>query len=166
VPSAKPASGARCGLCHSPFRFRVVPMPSLRESGVRGLSSTRRVLIVDDQEDVAELTAMLLAEHGHDVRIAFDGESARALAAEFKPQVALLDIGLPTMSGHELAARLLATPNVSECRLIAVSGHGDERDLELSHGVGFARHLTKPVSIEYLLRAIADCDRGDRASNA
>ena len=69
------------------------------------------LLIVDDHHDMAELTAMLLAEHGHDPTIAYNGESALALAAEFRPQVALINICLPGMDGLELAARMRATGN-------------------------------------------------------
>jgi len=138
-------------------------MPSQRESNVRGLSSTRRVLIVDDQHDMAELIAMLLAEHGHEPKIAYNGESALALAAEFRPQVALLDICLPGMDGLELATRMRATRKLCDCRLIALSGHCTEYDLARSKSAGFEIHLAKPVSIEDLLRAISACDSDERA---
>lgn len=137
-------------------------MPSERESNVRGLSSTRRILIVDDQQDMAELTAMLLAELGHELKIACNGESALALAAEFRPQVALLDICLPGMDGLELAARMRATRQLADCRLIAISGHCSEHDVARSEAAGFETHLAKPVSITELLRVIGSRDSGQR----
>jgi two-component system, sensor histidine kinase len=129
-------------------------MPSQRESSARELSNVRRVLIVDDQQDAAELMASVLEDLGHEVKIALDGESALVLASEFRPQVALLDIGLPVMSGHQLAALMRATPRLAACRLIAVSGHCNEHDRAQSKAAGFERHLAKPLSIEALLSAI------------
>ena len=121
------------------------------------------MLIVDDQHDMAELTAMLLTDRGHKPRIAYNGESALGLAAEFRPQVALLVICLPGMDGLEQAARMRATRQLSDCRLIAISGHCTEHDLARSKSAGFETHLAKPVSIEDLLRAISSCDSGERA---
>jgi CheY-like chemotaxis protein len=122
-------------------------MPSQRESGVQGLSGARRVLIVDDQEDIAELIAIVLGEHGHEVKVAHDGEIALALALEFRPQVALLDIGLPVRDGLKLGALMLATPELADCRLIAVSGYCSARDRMLSRAAGFETHLAKPLGI-------------------
>jgi CheY-like chemotaxis protein len=133
-------------------------MPSERESGIRDLSSLRRVLIVDDQQDAAELMAMVLADQGHEVKIAHDGESALAIAAEFRPQVAVLDITLPVMDGHQLAALIRATPQLAGCRLIALSGHCTEQHRARSKAAGFEQHLAKPLSIEALLSAIASSD--------
>ncbi len=125
------------------------------ESSVVELSQTRRVLLVDDQRDSAELMAMLLANHGHEVAVAHDGESALAVALQFWPQVAVLDIGLPGMDGYEVAALLRRTPQTARCRLIALSGHCSERDRTKSELAGFEQHLAKPLSIEALLVSIA-----------
>jgi CheY-like chemotaxis protein len=133
-------------------------MPSQRESGVQGLSSARRVLIVDDQQDTAELVAMVLGEHGHEVKVAHDGETALSVAIEFRPQVALLDIGLPVMDGLKLAALMRATPGLADCRLIAVSGYCTEQDRARSRSAGFHSHLAKPVGIDALLLAISSCE--------
>jgi two-component system, chemotaxis family, CheB/CheR fusion protein len=134
-------------------------MHRLRESGIRDLSSLRSILVVDDQQDAADLLAMVLTEHGHRVEVAHDGESALELARAFRPQIALLDLGLPGMDGYQLAALLLATPTLTHCRLIAVSGHCTPQDRERSKATGFSAHLAKPVSIDTLLLAIDDCGR-------
>jgi CheY-like chemotaxis protein len=130
-------------------------MLNLTDSSVVELSQTRRVLLVDDQPDSTELMAMLLANHGHEVAIAHDGESALALALQFWPQVAVLDIGLPGMDGYQVAALLRSTPQTAQCRLIALSGHCGERDRAKSELAGFEQHLAKPLSIEALLLALA-----------
>jgi CheY-like chemotaxis protein len=133
-------------------------MRSQRESGVQGLSGVRRVLIVDDQPDIAELIAIVLGEHGYEVKLAHDGETAFALALEFRPQVALLDIGLPVMDGLKLAALMRATPELSDCRLIAVSGYCTERDRARSRAAGFEKHFSKPLRIAALLLAISSSE--------
>ena len=127
-------------------------MASRRQSGIHDLLGFRRVLVVDDQEDAAELLGMLLTEHGHAARLAHDGESALALAREFLPQVALLDLGLPGMDGYQLAARLRESHR--DCRLIAISGYCAPRDRERSLAAGFECHLSKPFSFETLLLTI------------
>ena len=112
----------------------------------------RRVLVVDDNRDAADLLAELLSEHGHEVRTAHDGPDALRVAAELRPDVALLDIGLPVMDGYELAQRLLET--VGPLRLIAVTGYGQSADRERAHEAGFHVHLAKPVGIEQLYKAV------------
>ena len=133
-------------------------MPSQKQSGVQGLSSSRRVFIVDDQQDVAELVAIVLCEHGHEVKIAHDGQTALSLALEFRPQIALLDIGLPVMDGMKLAALMRATPELAACRLIAVSGYCSEHDRARSKAAGFEKHLAKPLGIDALLLAISSLE--------
>jgi CheY-like chemotaxis protein len=120
------------------------------------------VLIVDDQQDTAELVAMVLGEHGHEVKVAHDGETALSLALEFRPQIALLDIGLPVMDGLQLAAAMRATPELAACRLIAISGYCTEHDRARSRSAGFEQHLAKPLGIEALLLAISSFE-GPRA---
>jgi CheY-like chemotaxis protein len=129
-------------------------MPNKRESGSRRLVRLRRVLIVDDQRDAAKLIALVLAEEGYDVKVAHDGRAALALADEFIPQIALLDIGLPRMDGYQLAALMRAQPRLDACRLIAISGHCGEQDRARSEAAGFDLHLAKPLSLERLLLAI------------
>jgi PAS domain S-box-containing protein len=114
-----------------------------------------RVLVVDDNLDAAESMAALLAVWGHEVRSAHDGPSALAVAAEWRPDTVLLDIGLPRMSGYEVAERLRQLPGLGQVALIAVTGYGQEEDRRLSRDRGFDHHLVKPVEPEKLKRLIA-----------
>jgi PAS domain S-box-containing protein len=111
------------------------------------------ILVVDDNEDAADLLAEVLRDQGHDVRVAHDGPQALERVVEFRPQIAILDIGLPVMDGYELAVALRARLG-PELRLLAVTGYGQERDRARSHEVGFARHFVKPVALSDLLEAI------------
>ena len=139
-------------------------LPMQRESGIRELSGLPRVLIVDDQEDAAELLGMLLADQGYQVKLAHDGTSALALALDFRPQIALLDIGLPVLDGYQLAVLLRAMPTLAECRLIALSGYCDDMARARSKAAGFDLHLAKPLTVDELLRAIAPPEQGHTAS--
>jgi CheY-like chemotaxis protein len=133
-------------------------MSAPKQSGFCGLSRSRRVLIVDDQQDAAELMAMLLEDHGHEVRVAHDGQAALAQALEFLPQVALLDIGLPGMDGLQLAVAIRATPQLSDCRLIAVSGYCGAEHRARSRAAGFEMHLAKPLGVDALLLAVGSLE--------
>ena len=117
-------------------------------------SKLRRVLIVDDNIDAAETLCAALQQFGHDVRIANDGPSALVLADEFRPDVAVLDIGLPVMDGYELARRLRAR-GLDACLLVAVTGYGQHEDRERSHEAGFDVHLVKPVDLVHLASVLA-----------
>ncbi len=114
-----------------------------------------RVLVVDDNRDIAETFALLLEEAGHQVRLAFDGVQALAEAKAFVPQVALLDIGLPGMDGYEVAKHLREQPQLAGIVLIAITGYGGLAARERSKAAGFDEHLTKPVSFETLEALIA-----------
>ena len=112
---------------------------------------TRRILIVDDNEGLTRLLAKLLARiGGHVVEQAFDGPSALAAYERFRPEVVLLDIGLPGMNGHEVAQKLRATCEGQQTLLVALTGFGEEQDRELSLASGFDLHLVKPASIAEL----------------
>ncbi len=115
-----------------------------------------RVLAVDDNADAIESMAMLMRQCGHEVRTASSGRGALEIAREFRPDVALLDIGLPDISGHELARLLRAQPATSRTWLIAVSGWGQEQDKRRALEAGFDLHLTKPADPERLLSLLAD----------
>jgi CheY-like chemotaxis protein len=114
--------------------------------------SARRVLLVDDNEDAADLLALSLTAAGHTVRTAYDGPSALLALAAFAPEVALLDIGLPAMDGYELAERIRATH--ASVRLIALTGYGQETDRERTRAAGFDAHLVKPVELSVVLSTI------------
>jgi signal transduction histidine kinase/DNA-binding response OmpR family regulator len=112
----------------------------------------RRILVVDDNTDAARLLAEALAMLGHDARVAFDGPDALAVAAEFQPHAALLDVGLPLMDGFELAERLLASaPAARRPVLVAVTGYGHVADRDRSRAAGFDAHVAKPVDVTHLV---------------
>ncbi|MEO6364370.1 MAG: ATP-binding protein, partial [Caldimonas sp.] len=113
-----------------------------------------RVLVVDDNEDAVEALAALLELDGHSVRTAATGRRALELLAEFAPDVAVLDIGLPDIDGYELARAIRADPRTAKTWLVALTGYGRERDRDLTRQAGFDRHLVKPAEIEVLLTAI------------
>jgi len=119
----------------------------------------RRVLVVDDNRDCADALSMLVRLFGHDVRTAYDGPQALALAEAFQPDVALLDLGLPGTSGYEVGKRIRAIPGLERVRLVAVSGFGTERDFRRTQESGFDRHLIKPAAphtIKELLGSLPD----------
>ena len=113
-----------------------------------------RVLIVDDNRDAADSTADLLKLTGFEVTVVYRPSDALALLADFKPDLALLDIGLPEMDGYELARRIRAASGSTSCRLVALTGYGKENDKKLAREAGFDRHLSKPVEPEALLAAL------------
>jgi PAS domain S-box-containing protein len=106
-----------------------------------------RVLIVDDNEDGAEMLSIVLSQKGYDTRVAHDAPGALKIAEAFKPATAFIDIGLPVMDGYELAAKLRAMPSLAGMRLIALTGYGQEADRRRGREAGFDDHLVKPVDI-------------------
>jgi signal transduction histidine kinase/DNA-binding response OmpR family regulator len=115
----------------------------------------RRVLIVDDNTDAADSLSMLLAMQGHTLEVAYSGQEAIRRAEIFRPEVALLDIGLPGMSGFELARRLRAMPQLQGIRLVAITGYGQPEDYQRTHEAGFDDHLVKPIEQSALQRTLA-----------
>jgi signal transduction histidine kinase len=119
-----------------------------------GSAARRRILVVDDNRDSADMLASLLEFAGHDVATANDGASALARASAFRPQLAFLDIGLPDMTGYTLAGAVRALPGLGDIALVALTGYGQQKDRDDALAGGFNRHLTKPVSYETLVEAI------------
>jgi DNA-binding response OmpR family regulator len=113
----------------------------------------RRVLVVDDNTDAADSLAMLLQVRGDEVRIAYDGEEALVAEDEFRPQVVLLDIGMPKLSGYDVARRLRALRGAAVF-IIAITGWGQEEDRQRAREAGFDHHFTKPVDYAALLEVI------------
>ncbi|MGZ8318219.1 MAG: hybrid sensor histidine kinase/response regulator [Telluria sp.] len=109
---------------------------------------TFRILVTDDNVDAAMTLASLLEMHGHDLRIAHDGEQALQIAGQFHPDVAFLDIGMPGMSGYEVAHRLRKIEGLDRVTIVAVTGWGAKDDLARSKEAGFDMHFTKPVAPE------------------
>jgi two-component system CheB/CheR fusion protein len=120
------------------------------EDAVAVGSKRYRVLVVDDNHDSAETMSTLVGMWGHDVRVAHDAAAALQAAAAHRPQVVLLDLGLPVVSGYEVAEQLRALPGLEGAVLIAMTGYGQEEDRRRTRDAGFAHHLTKPVPPETL----------------
>jgi two-component system CheB/CheR fusion protein len=126
--------------------------------GPRAQNPSRRILVVEDNRDLAEGLGGLLAGSGHAVRVAYDGLKGLELAEALRPEVVLLDIGLPLLDGYEVARRLRRLPGLQRTMIIALSGYGDAKDRERSRQAGFDHHLVKPAEvdkIEELLASIA-----------
>jgi CheY-like chemotaxis protein len=108
-------------------------------------AGARRLLVVDDNEDAANTVAELLQMSGNEVAVASDGVSAVAKTAEFRPDVVLLDIGLPDINGYEVARRIRKLEGVRQPILIALTGWGQQQDKDAAAEAGFDHHWTKPV---------------------
>ena len=119
------------------------------EAGLKNLG--RRVLVVDDNVDAADTTATLLQASGCDVRSAYSGEEALAVTADFHPEIVLLDIGMPGLSGLETCRRLRSLPNGGSFFIVAVTGWGQDENRRETQRAGFDAHLVKPVPPTVLL---------------
>ena len=121
-----------------------------------------RVLVVDDDADTLDSLSRLLSRCGHETRTARDGPEALAVAAGFRPDVAVLDLGLPGMDGYEVARRLRQDAELKRVPLIAMTGYSREEDRSRSREVGIDQHLVKPVEPEKLhqLLTVIDLQRG------
>ena len=130
--------------------------PSMEEATAQTptIAPRLRVLVVEDNADAAEMLAILLRLDGDEVRLARDGVSALDEARDFQPQVVLCDLGLPGLSGFEVASRLREQPECRSTLLVALSGYGRDDDRRESQLAGFDRHLTKPVDPEVLAALI------------
>ena len=115
-----------------------------------------RILVVDDSVDGAEMLAAALSAKGYETRIAHDAPEALRVAADFRPEIAFLDIGLPVMDGYELAARLRGLPELNGMRLIALTGYGQESDRKKTRDAGFQHHLVKPVNLDAIEEVLGD----------
>jgi PAS domain S-box-containing protein len=126
--------------------WRPGPPPAAEPPAGRPLrGATRRVLVVDDNRDAAETLAMLMEVTGHEVRTAHDGEAGVAAAGEFRPDVILMDIGMPKLNGYEAARRIREQPWGQGVLLVALTGWGQDDDRRRSDAAGFDAHLVKPV---------------------
>ena len=119
---------------------------------------TRRILIVDDNQDTADCMAIILRLAGHEVRTAYDGLAALALARLQPPEVVISDISMPGMCGLELARHLRQDLDLRDSFLVALSGYGLEEDRDRSRGAGFNAHFTKPVHLDELKALLTSDD--------
>ncbi len=131
-----------------PAAATVGTAPADRGAPPRG--SSRRVLIVDDNPDVAESLSMILEVLGHHVRAVHDGPQALAAARANRPDVMLVDIGLPGMNGYDVARAARSDPALAAVVLVALTGYGTDEDKARSIAAGFDHHLVKPVNVEAL----------------
>jgi len=134
------------------------PLPEIEAPPVK--RRARRVMIADDNKDAADSLGMLLDLAGHEVRVVYTGRSALEIAQTFRPDVAFIDIGMPDMTGYEVAQQLRREPWGSGPFLVALTGWGQDDDRRRAREAGFDRHLTKPVASDDVdgLIAAAPCD--------
>lgn len=116
--------------------------------------ATKRVLIVDDDPDIAKVIGVLVRHCGYETCIAHDGATSLDAARNFRPHVVLLDIGLPDISGYDLAPRLRSEADLNQALLIALTGYGQEEDRRMAMESGFDIHLVKPVTLDALQDAL------------
>lgn len=138
--------------------------PDARESpcgeDVRRAASGTRVLLVEDNPDTADSMVLLLEMLGHRVDLAPDGASALGLAASRRPEVMLVDIGLPDIDGYEVARRIRDDASFASVLLVAVTGYGQREDRERALAAGFDHHFVKPVDPDELDAFLARCRMG------
>ena len=120
-----------------------------------GPGAPRRILVADDSVDAAESIGMLLELRGHEVRIAHTGRQAIEASESYHPDVVLLDISLPDMSGYEVARRLRSAPDAGPLVLVALTGFGREADRLRAREAGIDVHLTKPVEPAVLMKLLS-----------
>jgi CheY-like chemotaxis protein len=156
VSSDGPGKGSEFTVTLPALPAAEATQPLEDDGGARAASaSSRRVLVVDDNRDAAESLGMLLEIENCTVAIAFDGLQALEKVETFKPDIALLDIGMPGMNGYELARRIRETRRGREMLLVALTGWGQADDKKRAADAGFDQHLTKPVDPDLLSRVIA-----------
>ena len=121
--------------------------------------SPKRILVVDDNQPSALTLTWAMEMYGFDVRTCFDGQSAIDLARDFRPEVVLLDLGMPVMSGFEVCRQFRMDRSMDRTKVMAQTGWGDVETRRLTAEAGFNHHLTKPIDLEALLSLInADAD--------
>ncbi|MBA3313331.1 MAG: PAS domain S-box protein [Planctomycetaceae bacterium] len=136
---------------------RSTPRPET--SGPTNEAAPRRILVVDDNADAAKMLSLLLRASGNEVETALCGLKAIEAAVTFRPEVILLDIGLPGLDGYEVARRLREQAETKDVVLVAITGYGQPEDREKSKAAGFNHHLVKPVSIEDVLAVLMTHDQ-------
>jgi len=159
VLSDGPGTGSefvvRLPRANAPVRPEVTgDVESVAASVIAPSDTAPRILVVDDSIDGAEMLAAALSAKGYRTQVAFDAPAALRIAAEFRPAIAFLDIGLPVMDGYELAARLRSLPELDGIRLFALTGYGQESDRQRTRDGGFDHHFVKPIDLEAIEAAL------------
>jgi CheY-like chemotaxis protein len=129
--------------------------PRRAQKSDRSTPVRRRILVVDDNVDAAESLALLLQVKGHDVEVAHDGPTAIKTAEVYRPDVVLLDIGLPRMDGYQVARKIREQSWGSNALVVALTGYGREEDRQRSAAAGFNAHLVKPADLQSLSELMA-----------
>jgi len=121
----------------------------------------RRILVADDNRDSADSLATMLSMMGHETSAAYDGSEAIQKAASYRPDVIVLDVGMPILDGYEAARHIRSQPWSNGVVLVALTGWGQEEDRARARRAGFDFHLTKPANPEALVRLLAGVASGD-----
>lgn len=111
----------------------------------------KKILVVDDNADAADMTAQMLQLYGLDVQVAYGGPEGLSIARSLHPDIIFLDIGMPTMDGYQVAAAIRADAAINDIKLVALTAWGDEASRAKARAVGFDKHLTKPANIAELV---------------
>lgn len=146
--------------------LRPTPVPFSREgkSAAKTLTpESCRVLVVDDNRDAADVLSRMLRMSGQDVHTAYDGAQAVSAAEAIRPELILMDIGMPKLNGYDAASRIRDAPWGKEVFLVALTGWGQEEDRRRSAAAGFDRHLVKPVELQALHEILAAVKAGSRS---
>ncbi len=149
----------------SEFRVWLPLLPAVEEHRTDAMIGTMagsrpcRILVVDDNMDTAELLSVLLEMEGHKVAVADSGVAAVDLALKFLPEAALVDIGMPGMDGYEVARRMRRAPELRHTALVAITGYGQQEDIQRSREAGFDYHLVKPVDTNELMQVLKKIGR-------
>jgi DNA-binding response OmpR family regulator len=125
----------------------------------RSAAAGRRILVVEDHLDAVRTLTYLLRDSGHDVQYAINGYVALTIARTFRPEIVLLDLGLPGINGFEVCTRLRREPGLEKTKIIAITAMGSAEDRARSRAAGCDLHLVKPVSPNALV-ALLDDTRG------
>ena len=163
VHSGGPGQGSVFSI-YLPAVSGVTPAAQVERPSRAADSLRRRVLIVDDNVDAADSVALILKAAGYDVRCVYDGPSVLNVAKVYRPDIVVLDIGLPGKDGYEVARELRAHAEFRETPIVAVTGYGQESDRRRSQQVGINLHLTKPVDPVLLQQFVSG--RRDRADQS
>jgi CheY-like chemotaxis protein len=138
-----------------PLARDVAPAPLAPPAGLRSIGGLR-VLVADDNEDAVESAALVLALNGNEVRLAADGLEAVEAADRYRPDVVLLDIGMPKLNGFEACRRIRAAPWGKDMLVVAVTGWGQDEDRRRTAEAGFDAHFTKPVDFASVMALIGE----------
>jgi CheY-like chemotaxis protein len=128
---------------------------SKQRFGAGKTSKRLRVLVVEDNLDTVHSLARLLKDDGHEVQFAINGYVAVGIAKQFRPDVILLDLGLPGLNGFDVCSRIKAEPVLKDVRVIAVTAYAQEADRARSAAVGCEMHIVKPYNPDYLLQVVS-----------